>query len=897
MSTPNMTLQLDMPAGTGAVGYVRLVASSEDNTAVAATADGVAVAGETLSKAGVRRTVTDGVTTNGDATLTSVTAKWQTSDIGRPVSGTGIPASTVIASVTSSTSVELSANATASATGVTLTIDTDGLLVFPAMNPNTGSSGDVIDDPVGTVWMLVIRYPRAPTPDPVYFTVPDTAGPHIIGGAYLTSRPGALAPPGAGNTALAGDVIDTANNNALRPLVKKQLTNQADLFPRWNALLGVADRQRVDVLVPADSMTRRTWSWASTGVTIPWLEQVSFSFRELGIPATSDWRTASAPAISGVSDYVTTGAAGTHGFGAEGITLDAGEYWETTFGGATVQDWDLVPGDAYEVFVTMQASGGGLAQVLLDGVQVQAATTTTDATPSAVLGHRRLYASPLLDGDEHTVRIVASGAGTVKLDGVLVHHGTRSAGVVLWNGGKNGSTVQTHLDAGGFEAAVKVLDAAGTLGLVILPSGVVAYITDTTGASYIAGQQNAIDMVRAESDADVWIVHQPEFAGFGSLSNTWLNWGTTTLPLIEDLAETEGCAFTSLYRPVGSRANQALTDSGVDIYTHGAPLSFNDYVHVNEVGQGLYAGVLWPVLSQGRGSFGIAASAGSVDSINGETGVVVLTAADVGAIPIDAEWSSVLPGGGRVQLEDVTGLEVIPIMYLRRSGDAFQRFAISSEGLAWYDPTTGTGDITMSRASAGIATLGTSKLQSSAAPTTGNDFTNKTYTDATFQPLDADLTALAGLTSAADKVPYFTGSGTATVADLTSYGRSLVATANRAALMSLLGLTFADIAAGTMLPGGGGSIVISNFGTIPLTGWRISGDIADRMQVSGAGFTIGDGSAAGDVSFNRVSAGVGSFGASQVRTSAVPSNASDLTNKLYTDARDAASIPMFFTAI
>lgn len=68
------------------------------------------------------RTVTDGVTTDTDATVTSATAAFTAADVGEAISGDGIADGTTIASVTSATSIELSAVATATATGVDLTI-------------------------------------------------------------------------------------------------------------------------------------------------------------------------------------------------------------------------------------------------------------------------------------------------------------------------------------------------------------------------------------------------------------------------------------------------------------------------------------------------------------------------------------------------------------------------------------------------------------------------------------------------------------------------------------------------------------------------------------------------------------------------------------------------------
>ena len=184
----------------------------------------------------------------------------------------------------------------------------------------------------------------------------------------------------------------------------------------------------------------------------------------------------------------------------------------------------------------------------------------------------------------------------------------------------------------------------------------------------------------------------------------------------------------------------------------------------------------------------IDASTGTIDTLDGTTATIT-------TINTDSLWIDGVEVGVTVGADGAPGAAGQGVPVGGTAGQVLAKIDDTNYNTEWITSSALTdgdkGDIVV--ASSGASWTFETSVVTAAAKTVLDDATvGDMLTTLGGQPLDTELTALAGLTSAADKVPYFTGSGTAAVTDLTSAARSILDDTTVGAIRTTLGVGTAD---------------------------------------------------------------------------------------------------------
>ncbi len=168
----------------------------------------------------------------------------------------------------------------------------------------------------------------------------------------------------------------------------------------------------------------------------------------------------------------------------------------------------------------------------------------------------------------------------------------------------------------------------------------------------------------------------------------------------------------------------------------------------------------------------------AVTSVNGQTGAVTTASTDI--TDSTADGRSILTAASYAAMRTLLGLVIgTTVQAYHAILGYLSGLTAAANKLPYFDSSTSMATTDLTAAGRDVIGAANAGAQRSALGLViGTDV----------QAQDAELQAIAGLTSASDRLPYFTGVGTAALAVFTTLGRTLAALADDAAGRTALGL-------------------------------------------------------------------------------------------------------------
>jgi hypothetical protein len=393
-------------------------------------------------------------------------------------------------------------------------VEDDGTYSFTGVRPNSGSSGDVITTPTGTVYELVVVYPDRTTLTR-YISVPDSAGPHAPAD-ILTADPTDLTS--------YGYYLDKEDRVHGRPYTEP--------MRGLVAALAAAATTPVDIVVVGDSLSE-DWQWVDAGTSEStglrsWVRlfEVDLANRFAGGAVGVGWLPVRASLGTDPGWDTLTGSAVTdRGLGQYAVQLDAGEVAEHT---------EIC--DGVDVYFASIAS---TCTIHVDDVLTT--TLTASAVPS-------VWSSGALTAGSHKITVTAVG-GIAYPYGSYWYLGNRTSGVRVHNGGHSGWGPLDHLNKDGTLEHIALVDPD----CVIVPIGAAANNPPTSAgggfddglADYTTNITALLDAIETEAPTAA-IVHVAEHA-FTGRSGTWPAFAAASRQLAVD----GGWGFADCYETIG----------------------------------------------------------------------------------------------------------------------------------------------------------------------------------------------------------------------------------------------------------------------------------------------------------------------------------------------------------